>query len=292
MSEPEIFDRPVGELDLSVRAHNCLQYAGIRTVRDLVQKTEAGLLKSRNFGRKSLAELREVLTELGLHFGMQPGEKPGEPRKLVREAFASIEQLRMAIQAQGKVPLSDMERDMLLDLAQRDPQGARQWLANDLRRQEKAEKEALQEQARRLRLREGRSIAAMLIGSDPSGHGRLLDEAFPDEAPHQPGPERINAARDAIAAAIQRSPQPARVAAMVNGRFGLNGGEVRTYRDLGEELGIGHERVRQVMMMVVRRTREALQRQDVVARRETRLDEALMGMGQTPKCAASRSARG
>lgn len=60
----------VDELELSVRASNCLKAANIETIADLVKHTEQEMLKFRNFGRKSLNELQQVLENLGLHFGM------------------------------------------------------------------------------------------------------------------------------------------------------------------------------------------------------------------------------
>jgi DNA-directed RNA polymerase subunit alpha len=60
----------VEELELSVRSSNCLRAAEIKTLADLVQKSEAEMLKYRNFGRKSLTELNQILAELGLSFGM------------------------------------------------------------------------------------------------------------------------------------------------------------------------------------------------------------------------------
>ncbi len=60
----------VEELELSVRSSNCLRAAEIKTLADLVQKSEAEMLKYRNFGRKSLMELNQILTELNLGFGM------------------------------------------------------------------------------------------------------------------------------------------------------------------------------------------------------------------------------
>jgi len=60
---------PVDELELSVRSHNCLRAAGIRTIAELVHRDEAELLKFRNFGRKSLAELAEVIEGFGLQWG-------------------------------------------------------------------------------------------------------------------------------------------------------------------------------------------------------------------------------
>ncbi|MBT8379347.1 MAG: DNA-directed RNA polymerase subunit alpha [Ignavibacteria bacterium] len=61
---------PVDDLELSVRSHNCLKAADIKSLGDLVSKDEAEMLKFRNFGRKSLAELMEIVENLGLDFGM------------------------------------------------------------------------------------------------------------------------------------------------------------------------------------------------------------------------------
>jgi DNA-directed RNA polymerase subunit alpha len=63
--------RSVDELELSVRSANCLQNANIKTIGDLVQKTEAEMLKTKNFGRKSLKEIKEILSEMGLSLGMK-----------------------------------------------------------------------------------------------------------------------------------------------------------------------------------------------------------------------------
>jgi len=63
--------RSVNELELSVRAANCLKNANIRFIGELVQKTEQEMLKTKNFGRKSLNEIKEILTEMGLHLGMK-----------------------------------------------------------------------------------------------------------------------------------------------------------------------------------------------------------------------------
>jgi DNA-directed RNA polymerase subunit alpha len=60
----------VDELELSVRSSNCLRAANIQTLSELVSKTEADMLKYRNFGRKSLNELTAILDELNLSFGM------------------------------------------------------------------------------------------------------------------------------------------------------------------------------------------------------------------------------
>jgi DNA-directed RNA polymerase subunit alpha len=63
--------KSVEELELSVRAHNCLKNANIKTIADLVQKTEHDMLRTKNFGRKSLAEIKEILLSMGLSFGMR-----------------------------------------------------------------------------------------------------------------------------------------------------------------------------------------------------------------------------
>lgn len=70
----EKLDKSIEELELSVRSYNCLEAAGIKTIRDLVQKTESEMLKYRNFGRKSLAEIKNILKEMGLSFNMKLDE--------------------------------------------------------------------------------------------------------------------------------------------------------------------------------------------------------------------------
>jgi DNA-directed RNA polymerase subunit alpha len=75
--------RSVEELELSVRSYNCLKNADIKTIGELVQKTEAEMLKTKNFGRKSLNEIKEILAEMGLSFGMKldPEGRPVLPPK-------------------------------------------------------------------------------------------------------------------------------------------------------------------------------------------------------------------
>ena len=63
--------RSVNELELSVRAANCLKNANIKTIADLVQKTEVEMLKTKNFGKKSLNEIKEILSEMGLNLGIR-----------------------------------------------------------------------------------------------------------------------------------------------------------------------------------------------------------------------------
>ena len=67
----ENLDKSVEELELSVRSYNCLKNANIRTIRELVQKTEAEMLKTKNFGRKSLNEIKEILKTMSLSLGME-----------------------------------------------------------------------------------------------------------------------------------------------------------------------------------------------------------------------------
>ena len=67
---------PISELELSVRSSNCLREARIKTIGDLVKKTELEMLKYRNFGKKSLAEMNKILVEMGLSLGMKIEEEP------------------------------------------------------------------------------------------------------------------------------------------------------------------------------------------------------------------------
>ena len=81
--------RTVDELELSVRSANCLQNADLRYIGELVQKTEAEMLKTKNFGRKSLNEIKELLSEMGLSLGMRlenfPPREELERRRMMRE---------------------------------------------------------------------------------------------------------------------------------------------------------------------------------------------------------------
>lgn len=70
----ENLDRSVDELELSVRSYNCLKNANIKTIRDLVQRSEAEMLKTKNFGRKSLNEIKDILTSMGLTLGIKLDE--------------------------------------------------------------------------------------------------------------------------------------------------------------------------------------------------------------------------
>ena len=81
--------RPVDELELSVRSANCLQNADIKFIGELVQRSEQEMLKTKNFGRKSLNEFREILHVMGLGFGMRlenfPNREELERRRLQKE---------------------------------------------------------------------------------------------------------------------------------------------------------------------------------------------------------------
>ncbi len=81
--------RKVDELELSVRSANCLKNDNIVYIGDLVQKTEAEMLRTPNFGRKSLNEIKEVLTQMGLHLGM---EIPNWPPENIEELAKKLEE--------------------------------------------------------------------------------------------------------------------------------------------------------------------------------------------------------
>jgi DNA-directed RNA polymerase subunit alpha len=92
----ENLNRSVEELELSVRSYNCLKNAGIQTIGELVQKTEAEMLKTKNFGRKSLNEIKEMLAQMGLSLGMRIDESgnpvPGPTSILPAAVLSSIGQ--------------------------------------------------------------------------------------------------------------------------------------------------------------------------------------------------------
>ena len=72
----EKLGKSVDEMELSVRSYNCLKNANIRTIGELVQKTEPEMLKTKNFGRKSLNEIKEILGGMGLSLGMKLDDWP------------------------------------------------------------------------------------------------------------------------------------------------------------------------------------------------------------------------
>ncbi len=86
--------RSVEELELSVRSANCLQNANIKYIYELVQKTEAEMLKTKNFGRKSLNEIKDILGEMGLSLGMKlDGFSP--PSQPPKPADSDVDESRM-----------------------------------------------------------------------------------------------------------------------------------------------------------------------------------------------------
>jgi DNA-directed RNA polymerase subunit alpha len=89
----ENLNRSVEELELSVRSYNCLKNANIQTIGELVQKTEPEMLKTKNFGRKSLNEIKEILAQMGLSLGMKIDEHgnavPGPTSVLPAAALAA-----------------------------------------------------------------------------------------------------------------------------------------------------------------------------------------------------------
>ena len=74
-SNPFLY-RSVNELELSVRSANCLKNANIATIAELVTKTEGEMLRTKNFGRKSLNEIKEILKGMGLYLGMKIDVNP------------------------------------------------------------------------------------------------------------------------------------------------------------------------------------------------------------------------
>ena len=77
-------DRSLDELELSVRSYNCLKNANICTLWELVARTEADLLKTKNFGRKSLNEIKEILADFGLRLGMRDDDDGADGNISVR----------------------------------------------------------------------------------------------------------------------------------------------------------------------------------------------------------------
>jgi DNA-directed RNA polymerase subunit alpha len=79
LTSNENLEKSVEELELSVRSYNCLKNADIKTITELVQKTEAEMLKTKNFGRKSLNEIKEILANMGLSLGMRLDQTVSQP---------------------------------------------------------------------------------------------------------------------------------------------------------------------------------------------------------------------
>jgi len=91
-----LLDKSVEEMELSVRSANCLRAAEIKTIADLVQKPESAMLKYRNFGRKSLKEITDILDQMGLRFGMditpyQTAKRKSEPESLLQSPLTDLD---------------------------------------------------------------------------------------------------------------------------------------------------------------------------------------------------------
>jgi DNA-directed RNA polymerase subunit alpha len=95
----ENLNRSVEELELSVRSYNCLKNANIQSIGELVQKTEAEMLKTKNFGRKSLNEIKEILAQMGLSLGMKidehgnavPGPTSILPAQMLAQSYSRFD---------------------------------------------------------------------------------------------------------------------------------------------------------------------------------------------------------
>ena len=88
---PGIKRESVDELELSVRAYNCLKNADIKTIGELVQRTEAEMLKTKNFGRKSLSSIKAILAEMGLQLGMKLDDFPPSGDKKEEKSEETVE---------------------------------------------------------------------------------------------------------------------------------------------------------------------------------------------------------
>ena len=77
---------------ISVRSANCLANADIKRIGDLVQRTESEMLKTKNFGRKSLKEIKEILSEMGLSLGMKLDNWPPPPKKMVAASSVTTQE--------------------------------------------------------------------------------------------------------------------------------------------------------------------------------------------------------
>jgi len=106
--------RSVEELELSVRSANCLQNANIKYIYELVQKTEAEMLKTKNFGRKSLNEIKDILSEMGLSLGMKLDGfvAPSNPPK---PADSDVDENRILNDREGGEFDADLEDDDIED---------------------------------------------------------------------------------------------------------------------------------------------------------------------------------
>ena len=111
-SAQEVLDRSIDELELTVRTYNCLRNANIKNLGDLTQKTESELLSSKNFGKKSLKEVKEILSEMGL--SLRAEQLPIEP--LSDEPRPSVDNPRGIEQTlRDKVRIYDLAKELKME---------------------------------------------------------------------------------------------------------------------------------------------------------------------------------
>ncbi|MBA2564467.1 MAG: DNA-directed RNA polymerase subunit alpha [Gemmatimonadetes bacterium] len=107
----ELFARSVDELELSVRSGNCLKASNIRTLGDLVMRSESEMLKFRNFGKKSLNEISEILQRHGLQFGMAVKENDEGYELVDKEELKRLGETRFPEEIEGQYPKIDLGPD-------------------------------------------------------------------------------------------------------------------------------------------------------------------------------------
>ena len=108
----ELFARPVDELELSVRSGNCLKASNIRTLGDLVQKSETDMLQFRNFGKKSLSEIADLLQRHGLYFGMSVKERDGVYELQDKEELRRLPEIRLELEEEEEGAFDEEDEEL------------------------------------------------------------------------------------------------------------------------------------------------------------------------------------
>jgi DNA-directed RNA polymerase subunit alpha len=108
----ELFARPVDELELSVRSGNCLKASNIRTLGDLVQKSETDMLQFRNFGKKSLSEIADLLQRHGLYFGMSVKERDGVYELQDKEELRRLPEIRLDLEEEEEGAFDEEDEEL------------------------------------------------------------------------------------------------------------------------------------------------------------------------------------
>ncbi|MGA1864735.1 MAG: DNA-directed RNA polymerase subunit alpha [bacterium] len=106
----ENLKKTIEELDIPLRAANCLKNADIRTVAELVQRTEGEIMQIKNFGRKSLNSLKGILADMGLHLGLDIKSLPAEAQKMIEERNQIVRETDY-LQSEDEEDLSEPEVD-------------------------------------------------------------------------------------------------------------------------------------------------------------------------------------